>query len=143
MSVWVLIISIILILGGIGLLIYGITEHEDKGKKTSTNKILIGVGVVLSLLGLIGIVWFLISKSRKSKDMDTEMQALQAEQAAQNRFALTPKSQQMYPMTPMYNPQYGFAPQDPAAMGFSVQSPVAYPPQMSPQYPPMYNQFGF
>ncbi len=65
-AIWI-IITLILLGGGIGLTIYGLHKHEDKGEKTTTNKIFIGLGALLIVVGIIVFIVFILKYRRENK----------------------------------------------------------------------------
>lgn len=74
--IWV---SILAFIGGLILIAIFIVEHEDKNKKTTGNKLFIAAGLVLTVLGLIGIIFYLVKRSsnkKKAIEMEIEMAAV-------------------------------------------------------------------
>jgi hypothetical protein len=148
-GLWILlIVSIVLIAGGIAMLIYGLHKHEDKGEKTTTNKLLIGVGAGMIIIG-VGLIIFFIFKyrsSNKNKIMIDSMPDVEMSNVSSMSYKNEPMGgpmggqmggqmggpmmsyePQMYPGTPMYNPPTGFYPQGgfyPQSGGYSGPSPM-------------------
>ena len=141
MPKWLIILAVILFIVGIGLLIVGIVEHEDKGKKTSNNKILIGAGLALALIGLIIIIWAIVSKFKSKPSAESITIRNETVQAPPNMMS-RPYGYQA--MTPRYDANM-MGPQDYNAMGFSPMaypnSPMAQP--MMPQQQPMMMNYGY
>jgi hypothetical protein len=146
-AIWIIII-LILILGGGAILGYGLHKHEDKGEKTTTHKIFVGLGALLIIVGVIVSIIFIIKYRRENKGVAV----IQTPAAAEVEMAEMPMKQMGYsgmnpggmnysgmnPGTPVYPGQMG---------GFdsSMYAPqMNYGPQNYPVYPggnPMMNQW--
>ena len=82
MSIWIIVIFVILTV--VGLVMVGIglhekTKHKDNpaGKPGKTYDILLYAGIALAVIGIIGLIWSMISysKSKKSAQMMMAPQA--------------------------------------------------------------------
>ena len=99
---WLIIVAVVLFIVGAVLLGYGLVKHEDKNEKTTTHKLLIGVGVLFILFGVAIILWAIISKfSQKPK-----APAPQPEVMAPKPMMPRPG----YASTPVYQPNLMYQP---------------------------------
>jgi len=126
--IWI-IITLILVGGGIGLLIYGLHKHEDKGEKTTTHKIFIGLGALLIIIGVIVFIVFIFKYRRENKAVSV----IQTPAAAEVEMSEIPMK------------QMGYGGMNPGGMGYGGMNPgtPVYPGQMggfdSSMYAPQMN----
>jgi hypothetical protein len=138
---WLIILAVVIFIAGAVLLGYGLVKHEDKNEKTTTHKVLIGVGVLFILFGLAIILWAIISKFTQKPKPKVDQMAAPA----------VPEYKPMLPRagynasTPIYNPNIMYQPNNNMNMDFNANQlaysggnmPFNYPmvqPNMNP-YP--------
>lgn len=138
---WLIIIAVVVFIAGAACLGYGLVKHEDKNEKTTTHKLLIGVGIGLVIFGVAIILWAIISKfTQKPKPQNEQIDM--APKPMLSRPGYNPSAS-----TPVYNPNVMYSPNMNTNMDFNANQ-MMYNNPMPVNYPTVqnmnpYNQYQY